>query len=189
MTASGAPAREALWSRARALSAAAGASISPRMRRLAIRGDRPLGLADLDHPPEWLEAEPGSRARLARLTGAVLVSRAWSREISGVVLGRAAQAVGEEALEDLINLPAVVAPQVADAQAAAGDPLALDRLGAGALIAAAEARLGLSDRLARLFPAGAAPGAKTSDAALAQRTAEGLGRQAAAEAAPAEAAA
>ena len=171
-------ARHALWRDSEALSAAAGPTLSPRMRRLAVRNDRALALVDMGQAPLWASSDAAERGRLTRLTGAVLVSQRWSREISGAVLGRAAEAVGDEALEDLINLPAVVAPEVADPAAGAGDATAIDRLGASALIAASEAGAGLVDRLAHLFPAGVGAPVKPSAAALALRTAEGLHRQA-----------
>lgn len=171
-------ARAALWRDAKALSAAAGPELSTRMRRLAVRGDHPLAFADIASAPSWTCAADAERARLTRLTGAVLVSQRWSREISGAVLGRAAQAVGDDALEDLMNLPAVVAPEVLDAAAASGDAAALDQLGASALIAASDAGVAIAARLSHLFPSGVATAVKPTAAALALRTAEGLYRQA-----------
>lgn len=167
-------ARQALWRDARILSGAGGPPLSPRFRRMAVRGDRPLSLADVDGAPDWAAADAPDRARLARLTGAVLVSRSWSSSISGAVLGRAAQAVGEAALDAVISLPSLVAPQAQDARAAEGHADALDRLGACALLSAAGVEGGRRDRLARLFPQGADGRTTPADATVAQHTAESL---------------
>ncbi len=170
-------ARRALWSRAGVLSEAAGRELSPRMRRLAVRGDPGLVVNDHAELPAWAEEDTASRASLARLVGAVLVSRRWSLDIDGAVLGRAAHALGEPALDALMNLPDVVAPSVADPLAERGDADALDRLGAAALVSATRPSAALAARLSRLFPAGLAAAVPTASAALAQRTAEGLARE------------
>ncbi len=170
-------ARRELWSRARSLSDSAGGGLGPRMRRLAVQGDGALNFDDLCAPPDWALGDAAERASLARMVGAVLVSRSWSVAIDGAVLGRAAQSLGEGALDALMNLPDVVAPSVSDPQAENGDAAALDRLGASALVSAARASAALSRRLSRLFPAGLAPAVPPARAALAQRTAEGLARE------------
>ena len=170
-------ARCALWSNAGVLSAAAGRALSPRMRRLAVRGDPGMAVDDHADLPAWAQEGPEARDSLVRLVGAVLVSRRWSLNIDGTVLGRAAQAVGEPALDALMNLPDVVAPSVADEHAERGDAVALDRLGAAALVSAARPSAALCARLSRLFPAGLAPAVLPVRAILAQRTAEGLVRE------------
>ena len=166
-------ARQALWHEARRWSEMAG-PLSPRLRRWAVRDDPALTLSNLSVPPAWATAPRVGRDRLARLTGAVLVSRAWRGAISGTVLGRAAAAVGEDALDALINLPEVVTPEVADPNAVAGDPVALDRLGADALLAASGLGGAARSRLGRLFPSGASDRVEMIDALTAQRSAEGV---------------
>lgn len=159
------------------MSEAGGRALSPRLRRLAVRGDLALTLDDIVSAPAWSSGDPAGRAELARLMGAVLVSRSWSRGIDGAVLGRAAEAVGDGALDALINLPDVVAPAATDLEAERGDAVALDRLGAAALMSAARPSRALAARLSRLFPAGLAAGVAPAQAELAQRTAEGLQRE------------
>ena len=170
-------AREALWSRARSLSHAAWPGLSPRARRLACADDPPLSLGDVAAAPGWAQADPAERAALARLTGAVLVSRSWSRAIDGAVIGRAAAMVGEAELDALINLPDVVAPSVADARAEAGDATAVERLGASALLSAERPGAALAARLTRLFPRGLAAGIDGGRALTARHTAESVRRE------------
>lgn len=170
-------ARQALWARASALSHAAGPQFSPRVRRLLCAADPPLTLDDVSSTPDWASAEPQDRAALARLTGGVLVSRTWSRAIDGAVLGRAAAAVGEPALDALINLPDVVAPSVEDAAAQDGDTRAVERLGAAALLAAERPAPALARRLSRLFPSGLGPAVEPGRALTARHTAESVRRE------------
>ncbi len=167
--------RQALWDSARALSAAAGPEMSPRCRRIAVSQDPALDMAAVVAAPDWA-ADAEARARLVRLAGAVLVSRAWASAIDGAVLGRGAAAVGDAAMDALINLPAVVAPAVADPAAESGDPKALDRLGAGALLAATGGSAGLRARLARGLPVQSRP-VEAAAAQTAAHTAASIARE------------
>ena len=151
--------------------------MSLKARRWSVQTDTPLALSDLDGTPAWAEGAVEDRDRLARLTGAVLVSRAWGRAIDGAVLGRAAAALGDEALDALINLPPVLAPSLNDRDAERGDAGALGRLGAGALLTAASRAVAVQNRLSHLFPDGAMMDVDAGAAATAWRTAEGVARE------------
>lgn len=170
-------ARARLWRDAEVLSRAAGPHLSPRLRRFVVRGDRDISFVDIQAAQGWAEESGEARERLARLTGAVLVSRTWTRTLSGEVLGRAAAAIGEAMLDAVVVLPDVVAPQVIDPLAAQGDAAALARLGAGALLAC-EPDGPRRDRFTHLFAEATRQPLPPTIAATAVRTAEGLRRAA-----------
>lgn len=166
--------RAALWAKARALAApeTGAVALSPRARRLAVsHGRRPVAFADLDTAPAWLAWDRAALAHLARLAGAAGVAGAWRRTVAGEVLGRAADAIGEAALDALLNQAAD--EPVADAAAAAAHPEALERLGAQALAAELADRPALSERLLERLP-DALPLADRRRGARMRRDAEAL---------------
>jgi len=150
--------RRRLWAVSSALAdAGAEPDLSDRTRRFARRDWPAVSLEDLQAAPDWVVESAERRARLATLAGAAACARAWRVNIEGSVLRRAAEAIGEPALDALLNTPASLTPAVADVQAEAGDLRALQRLGGRALMAEAAGRPGLARRLSALLPDAPSP--------------------------------
>ena len=117
----------------------------------AIEPDAVLDTAALGGLPDWVDAPPVSRTRLAVLGGAVLCARRLRRTIDGRVLAAVAAELGERRLDAVLALPGRVPAM--DALRWDDEPVAqLHALGGEVLVRSVDVPAAIRAALARWFP-------------------------------------
>ena len=107
--------------------------------------------ATLGGLPDWVDAPPAARTRLAVLGGAVLCARRLRRTIDGRVLAAVATALGERRLDAVLALPGRVPAM--DTLRWDDEPVAqLHALGGEVLVRSVDAPAAIRDGLAQRFP-------------------------------------
>jgi hypothetical protein len=101
--------------------------------------------------PDWADAPPASRTRLAVLGGAVLCSRRLRRTIDGRVLSAVAAVLGEHRLDAVLALPGRV--RALDSLGWGDEPVEqLHALGGEVLVRSVDVPASIREALSRLFP-------------------------------------